>query len=110
MPRSRSTFIQSERARRCSPRAFTAPAAWMAPPNSSSFSVSEVYPASGWEMMAKVRRRAMVSGRSLFTNAVMVRFESLAALQVGLGCSSIKGQAKARTAPRRKTSQDRIMV
>src|SRR5262245_1316464 len=27
----------------------------MAPPNSSSFSVSVVLPASGWEMMAKVR-------------------------------------------------------
>src|SRR5450631_1181593 len=30
----------------------------MAPPNSKSFSVSVVFPASGWEMMAKVRRRA----------------------------------------------------
>src|SRR3954471_11435122 len=29
----------------------------MAPPNSSSFSVSVVLPASGWEMMAKVRLR-----------------------------------------------------
>jgi hypothetical protein len=29
MPRSRSTFIQSDRARRCSPRALTAPAAWL---------------------------------------------------------------------------------
>src|SRR5579872_4059373 len=29
----------------------------MAPPNSSSFSVRVVLPASGWEMMAKVRRR-----------------------------------------------------
>jgi hypothetical protein len=34
-----------------------APAIWIAPPNSSSFSVSVVLPASGWEMMAKVRRR-----------------------------------------------------
>src|SRR3954453_20972161 len=33
----------------------------MAPPNSSSFSVSVVLPASGWEMMAKVRRRATSS-------------------------------------------------
>ena len=57
MPRSRSTFIQSERARRGSPRALTAPASWMAPPNSSSFSVSVVLPASGCAMMAKVRRR-----------------------------------------------------
>src|SRR5262249_43327002 len=30
----------------------------MAPPNSNSFSVSVVLPASGWEMIAKVRRRA----------------------------------------------------
>src|SRR5512147_641896 len=59
MPRSRSTFIQSERARRASPRALTAPASWMAPPNSSSFSVSVVLPASGCEMMANVRRRAV---------------------------------------------------
>ena len=61
MPRSRSTFIQSEWARRCSPRALTAPAAWIAPPNSSSFSVSVVLPASGCEMIAKVRRRATTS-------------------------------------------------
>jgi hypothetical protein len=36
----------------------TWPASWIAPPNSSSFSVSVVLPASGCEMMAKVRRRA----------------------------------------------------
>src|SRR5688500_6499370 len=58
MPRSRSTFIQSERARRCSPRALTAPAIWIAPPNSSSFSGKGVLPASGCAMIAKVRRRA----------------------------------------------------
>jgi hypothetical protein len=57
MPRCCSIFIQSERARRASPRALTAPATWMAPPNSSSFSVSVVLPASGCEMMANVRRR-----------------------------------------------------
>ena len=56
MPRSRSTSIQSERVARRSPRAFTSPASWIAPPNSSSFSVSVVLPASGCEMMAKVRR------------------------------------------------------
>ncbi len=59
MPRSRSIAIQSERTRRRSPRALTSPASWMAPPNSSSFSVSVVLPASGWEMMAKVRRLAI---------------------------------------------------
>jgi hypothetical protein len=39
----------------------TVPASWIAPPNSSSFSVSVVLPASGWLMMAKVRRRAACS-------------------------------------------------
>jgi hypothetical protein len=38
-------------------RAFTEPAIWIAPEKSSSFSVSVVLPASGWEMIAKVRRR-----------------------------------------------------
>ena len=38
-------------------RDFTDPAIWIAPPNSSSFSVSVVLPASGCEMIAKVRRR-----------------------------------------------------
>src|SRR5690242_18114049 len=56
MPRCCSIFIQSERARRRSPLALTSPARWIAPPISSSFSVSVVLPASGCEMMAKVRR------------------------------------------------------
>ena len=58
MPRSRSIAIQSERVERRSRLALTWPARLMAPPNSSSFSVSVVLPASGWEMMAKVRRRS----------------------------------------------------
>ena len=58
MPRSRSIFIQSDCVRRAWPLARTAPAARMAPPASSRFSVSVVLPASGWEMIAKVRRRA----------------------------------------------------
>ena len=41
MPRPRSTAIQSERTRRRSLRAFTSPASWIAPPNSSSFSVKD---------------------------------------------------------------------
>src|SRR3954468_3532512 len=61
MPRSRSIFIQSERVLRRSPLALTWPARLMAPPNSSSFSVSVVLPASGGEMIAKVRRRATSS-------------------------------------------------
>src|SRR5574343_1153092 len=36
----------------------------MAPPNHSSFSVSVVLPASGWEMIAKVRRREISSSRT----------------------------------------------
>ena len=63
MPRSRSIAIQSERARRRSPRALTSPASWIAPPNSSSFSVKVVLPASGCEMIANVRRRAISSER-----------------------------------------------
>jgi hypothetical protein len=35
---------------------FTAPATWIAPPNRRNFSVSVVLPASGWLMMANVRR------------------------------------------------------
>src|SRR5215203_4000754 len=35
---------------------FTAPATWMAPPNNRNFSVSVVLPASGCDMIAKVRR------------------------------------------------------
>src|SRR5690606_26237650 len=58
MPRSFSSAIQSEVAWREVLRDLTEPAIWIAPPNSSSFSVSVVLPASGWEMMAKVRRRA----------------------------------------------------
>ena len=65
MPRSRSTAIQSERTRRRSPRAFTSPANWIAPPNSSNFSVKVVLPASGCEMIAKVRRRKISSLRLL---------------------------------------------
>ena len=57
MPRSRSIFIQSDRVRRFSPRARTCPAARIAPPASSRFSVKVVLPASGWEMIANVRRR-----------------------------------------------------
>src|ERR1700735_3239844 len=55
MPRCCSRRIQSEVAWRVALRPFTVPAIWMAPPNRSNFSVSVVLPASGWEMMAKVR-------------------------------------------------------
>src|SRR5579885_3416909 len=61
MPRSFSSAIQSEVAWRAALRLFTEPAIWIAPPNSSSFSVSVVLPASGWLMMANVRRRRVSS-------------------------------------------------
>ena len=59
MPRCFSISIQSEVAWRRLLRAFTVPASWIAPENSSSFSVRVVLPASGWAMMPKVRRRAI---------------------------------------------------
>ena len=57
IPRCFSISIQSLVAWRAALRALTEPAIWIAPENSSSFSVSVVLPASGWEMMANVRRR-----------------------------------------------------
>src|SRR6516165_4558127 len=41
----------------------------MAPPNSSSFSVRVVLPASGCEMIAKVRRRAISAARSVMVGS-----------------------------------------
>jgi len=70
MPRSFSIDIQSESACREALRAFTAPASWMAPPNSSSFSVSVVLPASGWLMMPNVRRRS-ISFNNCLLNIVL---------------------------------------
>src|SRR5215217_1061107 len=63
MPRCFSISIQSEVAWREALRPLTAPAIWIAPENSSSFSVSVVLPASGWEMMAKVRRRRVSAAK-----------------------------------------------
>jgi len=70
MPRCFSISIQSEVAWRVALRALTLPAILIAPANSSSFSVSVVLPASGWEMMAKVRRRFTSSGRVMGAAAV----------------------------------------
>src|SRR5689334_10593211 len=61
MPRCFSSAIQSEVACRAALRPLTVPAIWIAPPNSSSFSVRVVLPASGWEMMAKVLLRLISS-------------------------------------------------
>ena len=59
---------KAEVAKREDLRAFTLPAMWIAPECSSSFSVSVVLPASGCEMMAKVRRRAI--WRAMLTGGV----------------------------------------
>jgi hypothetical protein len=85
MPRSRSTAIQSQRTRRRAPRAFTSPANWIAPPNSSNFSVSVVLPASGCEMIAKVRRRKISSGRVLI-NRIQLLGRPLRAIDSALRC------------------------
>ncbi len=58
IPRCCSMAIQSEVAWRSDLRDFTVPATSMALPISSRRSVMVVLPASGWEMMAKVRRFA----------------------------------------------------
>src|SRR5512142_34828 len=70
MPRCFSTSIQSDVAWRELLRDLTVPASWMAPPNSSSFSVSVVLPASGCEMMPNVRRVATSRMRSAGKAAV----------------------------------------
>ena len=100
MPRSRSIFIQSERVLRRSPLALTWPARLMAPPNSKSFSVSVVLPASGCEMMANVRRRATsaasgesgaVSGSGPGAGGVIVRASvsrRLGSSRLGATCPS----------------------
>src|ERR1700712_4801973 len=58
IPRCFSISIQSDVAWRSDLRDFTVPATEIALPISKSFSVMVVLPASGWEMMAKVRRFA----------------------------------------------------
>src|SRR5690348_8502069 len=52
----------------------------MAPPNSSSFSVSVVLPASGCEMIAKVRRRdtSAASGERAGDSAVVAAMSDMA--------------------------------
>ena len=57
MPRWRSNSIQSLVVERWSLREVTLPASCTAPPYKRNFSVNVVLPASGWEMIANVRRR-----------------------------------------------------
>src|SRR6266403_1486142 len=70
MPRCCSSRIQSEVAWRAALRPLTVPAIWMAPPNSSSFSVNVVLPASGCEMIANVRRRAISWDKSVMAQKI----------------------------------------
>ena len=65
MPRCFSISIQSEVAARVFFLPFTWPAWAMAPPYSRNFSVRVVLPASGWEMMAKVRRRLISDSKDM---------------------------------------------
>ena len=66
MPRCFSISIQSDVAVFLILFDLTAPAMWMAPPKSSSFSVRVVLPASGWLMMANVLR-LLISSVSVLT-------------------------------------------
>jgi len=72
MPRSRSTAIQSERTRRRAPRAFTSPASWIAPPNSSYFSVKVVLPASGCRNDRKGAPARNLVGQGAHQSAIAV--------------------------------------
>ena len=100
IPRCCSIFIQSDRARRLLPRARTSPARWIAPPNSSSFSVRVVLPASGCEMIAKVRRPF---GRlALGAWADMAR-----SLPIFTGCGK-RGRVAARAEPPRSRANRRL--
>ncbi|MNN04660.1 hypothetical protein D3C81_1173900 [compost metagenome] len=71
IPRCFSISIQSLVACLLALRALTDPARRIAPPNSSSFSVSVVFPASGWEMIANVRRLS-TSCCSTWSNALLM--------------------------------------
>ena len=72
IPRCCSRAIQSDVALRRPARAFTAPASATAPAYNRNFSVRVVLPASGWLMMANVRRRlasmdSFLAGLAVFT-------------------------------------------
>ena len=105
IPRSRSIFIQSDCVRRRSPRAATAPAALIAPPASKRFSVSVVFPASGWEMIAKVRRRAISRAALLETGLwedEVVKSEGVLTCRERIGNSgveNIRGRRGSHRAP-----------
>src|SRR3954453_1007038 len=92
MPRCCSISIQSLRALRRPSRACTEPATWTAPEYSRNFSVSVVLPASGWEMIANVRRR-----RDSSTTGLAVT--SFDATDSGLGGGDLLGDVAPRGEP-----------
>src|SRR5579883_305980 len=92
MPRARSISIQSERVWRRLALARTSPASWIAPPNSSIFSVRVVLPASGCEIMAKVRRRATGFGSGISESG----FEGIGA---SFSAGAPQGEAASAAAP-----------
>src|SRR5437762_2986480 len=77
MPRFFSNSIQSEVAARWFLRAVTEPASCTAPPYRRNFSVSVVLPASGWEMIAKVRRRAISSDDFMGKLLVLIKLPTI---------------------------------
>ena len=65
-----------------SPLARTFPASWMAPPARSKCSVSVVLPASGWDMIANVRRRAI----SVAASVIGCPCEGAGEISTGAAC------------------------
>src|SRR4051812_39159158 len=104
MPRCFSISIQSEVAWREALRALTEPAIWIAPENSNSFSVSVVLPASGWEMMAKVRRRRTSGLSSLMGRQVSP--ERRAAISAPVARRRRRGECRGRDAAARPRRHD----
>src|ERR1017187_7680427 len=95
MPRWRSSSIQSLVVARWFLRSFTAPARWMALPYSRNFSVSVVLPASGCEMIAKVRRRAISAERSIVNGHYKTAGPPLEALAGGAGPAALWASPRA---------------
>ena len=62
------------------PRALTSPALWITEPNSKTFSVMVVLPASGWEIIAKVLR--LFISFNVFLSAIFLNFSTLKKLRV----------------------------
>ena len=117
MPRCFSISIQSDTAARLFYLPLTAPAWAMAPPYSKNFSVSVVLPASGCEMIAKVRRRLISSLRPIVVPPIVIH--GGAALRAARGVfyhkyaqntsnsnrlPSKEGKTAAKSRPRQKTA------